>query len=265
MIAVAVPKLPTLALPTTLAVPEIFAPVDVTTNCAVALPPIKVETLPADVMVILLVLFFINPLLIVVILPVVAINVVVPKLPVLALLVTFNNVVVKLPVAALNDKLALAPCAKLPEVAFANNGYQVPVVVNAVLAYSETLALATNKLGTRVVLVTVNGAVPMAIFETNIGLVTAVVALRLAAMILPEETVSVVVLLSNVNDATPFVIFWSLNCTAVFAPPAITLLDPPPAITVVATPVFAVAVMVVPFAPTVLPTSVYNLTLPEVG
>ena len=207
IIAVAVPKLPTLALPVTLAVPGIFAPVEVTTNCAVALPPMNVETFPADAMVILLVLFFINPLLIVVILPVVAINVVVPKLPVLALLVTFNNVVVKLPVAALNDKLALAPCARLPDVAFTNIGYQVPVVVSAVLAYSETFALATNKLGTSVVLVTVNGDVPVAIFETNIGLVTAIVALMFAAITLPEDKVNVVVFLSKVNAATPFEIF----------------------------------------------------------
>ena len=201
IIAVPVLKLPTLALPVML------APVEVTTNCAVALPPIKVETLPADAIVILLVPFCINPLLIVVILPVVATNVVVPKLPVLALPVTFNNVVVKLPVAALNDRLAFAPCAKLPDVAFTNNGYHVPVVVSAVLEYSETFDLATNKLGTSVVLVTVNGAVPRAIFETNIGLVTAVVALIFAAITLPEVTVNVVVDLLNVNPATPFEIF----------------------------------------------------------
>ena len=44
-------------------------------------------------------------------------------------------------------------------------------------------------------------------FETNIGLVTAEDALTLAAITLPEETVNVVVLLSKVNDATPFVMF----------------------------------------------------------
>ena len=56
-ITVAVPKLPTFALPTTLAVPGIFAPVDVTTNCAVALPPMNVLTLPAEVIVMFDVLF----------------------------------------------------------------------------------------------------------------------------------------------------------------------------------------------------------------
>ena len=74
------------------------------------------------VIVTLLLPFCNNPLLIVVILPVVIIAVAVPKLPTLALLVTFNNVVDKLPVAALNDKLALAAWAKLPDVALPING-----------------------------------------------------------------------------------------------------------------------------------------------
>jgi hypothetical protein len=50
---------------------------------------------------------------------------------------------------------------------------------------------------------TVSGAVPTAIFETNIVLVTAVVALIFAAITLPDEIVSVVVFLSKVNAATP--------------------------------------------------------------
>ena len=48
--------------------------------------------------------------------------------------VPVNKVALNAPVAALNDKLALAPCAKFPEVALTNNGYQVPVVCNAVTA-----------------------------------------------------------------------------------------------------------------------------------
>ena len=63
MTAVVVPKLPTLALPTTLAVPAILAPVAVTTNCAVALPPINVETFAPDVSVMLLVPLMINGIL----------------------------------------------------------------------------------------------------------------------------------------------------------------------------------------------------------
>ena len=141
------------------------------------------------------------------ILPVVATNVLVPKLPVLALLVTFNNVIVKLPVAALNDKFALAPCAKLPEVAFTNTGYHVPVVVSAVLAYSETLARATNKLGTSVVLVTVIGAVPVLILDISVLAVILVFALTLPEIIFPVATVNVVVFLSNVKPATPLGIF----------------------------------------------------------
>ena len=81
-----VPKLPTLALPLTFAVPVIFAPVSLMIIMLLLLA-VNVR-LALAVIVILLLPFCINPLLIVVIFPVVAISVVVPKLPVLAFPVT---------------------------------------------------------------------------------------------------------------------------------------------------------------------------------
>ena len=104
-----VPKFPTFALPDTPNVPVTFAPVAVA--MILAPPTALIVTLAFAVIVTLLLPFCSSPLLIVVILPVVAINVVVPKLPVFALPVTFNNVTERFPVAALNEILALEPNA----------------------------------------------------------------------------------------------------------------------------------------------------------
>ena len=69
---------------------------------------------------------------------------------------------------------------------------------------SATPAVAAFKFATCVVLVTTNGLVPVAILEINLRAVIVDVAFRFPVIILPEETVNVVVFLSNVNPATPF-------------------------------------------------------------
>ena len=73
-------------------------------------------------------------------------------------------------VIELFDKLAVSPVlvssATLPVAAFAKTRKLFPVPA-ATLILSATLAYATFKLDTRVVLVTVNGAVPVVTFEIN--------------------------------------------------------------------------------------------------
>ena len=163
------PKLPTLALPETLNVPEIFAPVPVTVTMF-ALPTADIVTLPFDEAIRTLLLPFANGPNKLPTKPVVVstntfdvpptLNVMLPeatgtfilvvpfaygpiKLPPVILPDTLNevnvptlvmfgcaavvsvpvtNVADRAPVAALKDKFAFAPCAKFPDVAFANSG-----------------------------------------------------------------------------------------------------------------------------------------------
>ena len=80
--------------------------------------------MPAEAIVMLLVLFCISPLLIVVILPIEAINVVVPKFPALAFPVTLNVPPVdKLPPVTVPVAVTIPPVPKLPTLA-------LPVTVN---------------------------------------------------------------------------------------------------------------------------------------
>ena len=89
IIAVVVPKFPTLALPVAFNVPVILAPVSLITIVALLLAVIV--TLALVVITTLLFPFCTNPVLIVVMLPVVIIAVVVPKFPTLALPTTWNT------------------------------------------------------------------------------------------------------------------------------------------------------------------------------
>ena len=119
---------------------------------------------------------------------------------------------VMLPVAVINPLVPILPMFALP---LTDNDVSVPTLVMFACAASLTVFatpdVAAFKLATRVVLVTVNGAVPVAMLETNVGAITCVVAFKFAPTMLPDVTVSVVVFLSKVNDAEPLLTFWSLN------------------------------------------------------
>ena len=108
MIAVAVPRLPTLAFPLTLAVPVMFAPVAVTTKVAVLVA--VTVTLPLAVIETLLLPFCSRPLLIVVMLPVEMIAVAVPRLPTLALPLILATPVTVIPKLFAKSMLALSTC-----------------------------------------------------------------------------------------------------------------------------------------------------------
>ena len=103
----AVPKLPTLAFPEILYVPFATTPVLVAVHLAVVFPVTYSETFPFAVIVTLLFPFCNNPLLIVVMLPVVMIAVAVPKLPTLALPLTFAVPVIFAPVSLMTIVLLL--------------------------------------------------------------------------------------------------------------------------------------------------------------
>ena len=253
IIAVAVPRLLTLALPVTFNVPATLTPVPVATKIF-ALPATVVETLPLAVRVILLLPLCSKPLLIVVILPVViiavavpklltlalpvtdkvpavikfppvmfpvaTINPAVPKLPTLALLVTFNKVVDRFPVAALNDKLALLPIAKLPVLEeLTNVGKNVPVVCVVTTSLSLTFALATYKLGTSVVDVIIRGGVPIAILEINCVAEIVLDACTLLILKLPSTVNVLGAVKLKVNPESPLKIPELLNCTMPLEPP----------------------------------------------
>ena len=108
----AVPKLPTFALPDTPNVPVTLAPVVVAVILVVPATP-KVTFPPAAVTTTFDVPFCSRPLLIVVMLPVVAISVAVPKLPVFALPVAFNVPVMFAPVAVITTTFAVPAISKL--------------------------------------------------------------------------------------------------------------------------------------------------------
>ena len=78
---------------------------------------------------------------------------------------------------------------------------------------SATFAYATFKLATRVVEVTVNGAVPVATFEVSVLATTAPAVLRLPALALPVTA-------SEVNVPTLVM----LGCAAVVTVPAVVAL-----------------------------------------
>ena len=135
-------------------------------------------TFPFAVTVILLLPFCTNPLLTVVILPVVAINVVVSKLPVFALPVTDNTPpVVKLPpltlpVAVISPAVPKLPTFALPvTVRLDNEPTLVMFGCAAVVTVAAVPAVATFKFATCVVDVTARGAVPVVTLEINCGAV----------------------------------------------------------------------------------------------
>ena len=121
-----------------------------------------------------------------VIFPVVATNVVVPKLPVLALPDIFAVPVMFAPV-----EVIIILAVALPAMYIETLPLAVKIIFE--LPFIKLPAVATFIFATCVVLVTVNGAVPVEMFETKIRPVIEEVALILAPIIFPEVTVHVVV------------------------------------------------------------------------
>ena len=125
-------------------------------------------------------------------------------------------------VIELFDKLAINPVlvisATLPVAAFANIRKLFPVPA-ATLILSATLAYATFKLLTRVVLVTVNGAVPVAILDTNI-----LALITLAPEILPPvplDTIFPIVALPDTVKSVSVPVLVIFGCAAVVTVPAV--------------------------------------------
>ena len=152
------PMLPTFALPVAFSVPVMLAPVPVTTT-TLAVPTEEILTLPLAAGMFMFELPLANA----------PINVV-------AVIELFAKLLL-IP--------ALAHSAILPLVALANITYPVPVPGAVTLMLSATLAYATFKLDTRVVLVTVNGAVPSATFDIRREAVNVPAVLMLPPTMLP--------------------------------------------------------------------------------
>ena len=81
------------------------------------------------------------------------------------------------------------------------------MLCKVVTVKSVTLAYATFRLATRVVLVTVNGAVPTATLEISLGDVIVEDAVIVPVPTVPLSTVKVFEVLSKVKPATPFKTF----------------------------------------------------------
>lgn len=81
-------------------------------------------------------------------------------------------------------KTELAVSDTFPVTALASNKNAFPLVCVVIVRNSATLACATFKFATRVVLVTVNGAVPVATLEVNVLAITPV-APKLPTLALP--------------------------------------------------------------------------------
>ena len=235
MITPAVPKLPTLALPTTDKVVPILALAPTLAKPAVikfppvmfpvatinpAVPKLPTLALPVTDKV---VPTLAKPAVIKfppVIFPVAIILPAVPRFPTLALLVTFNKVVDRFPVAALNDKLALLPIAKLPVLEeLTNVGKKVPVVCVVTTSLSLTFALATYKLGTSVVDVIIRGGVPIAILEINCVAEIVLDACTLLILKLPSTVNVLGAVKLKVNPESPLKMPELLNCTMPLEPP----------------------------------------------
>jgi len=172
----AVPKLPTLALPDT--VKPVKVPTLVILGCAfvVTVPAVVDDAAP--------------PL-----------NVPMNVVAVIALLAKF----IEIP--------ELVYSVTLPVVAFAPIIYAVPVPGAVTLTKSATFAYETFRFATRVVLVTVNGAVPVATLEIKRLAVTVPALAKLPEVVLP-------VTVNEVKDPT-LVIF---GCAAVVTVPAVVAL-----------------------------------------
>ena len=130
----------------------------------------NVLTLPALAIVTLEVLFCTRPLLIVVKLAVVAMTVLVPKLPVLALPLMFAvpAILAPVPVTVKIAAFPADPTVMLP----------LPVTITLLVPLIRLPAVATFRLATCVVLVTVKGAVPVAILLVKLFAVIAALTLR---------------------------------------------------------------------------------------